>query len=105
MAQGSVIPTDAISGPVAGRSLWADARARLMRNRAAVAGLAWLALMALLCTIGPEVTGHRYDRIYTEYTRIPPSLTAYPKPDQLASGAERIGSRLRAKPEQIQITT
>jgi oligopeptide transport system permease protein len=104
MAQGSVIPTEVIKGPIAGRSLWADARARLMRNRAAVAGLVWLAVMALSCTIGPEVTGHRYDRIYTEYTRIPPSLTAYPKPDQLAAAAERIGSRLRAKPEQIQIT-
>jgi oligopeptide transport system permease protein len=104
MAEGSVVPLDAMTTPVSGRSLWADARTRLVRNRAALAGLIWLALMAVACIVGPELTGHRYDRIYTEYTRIPPSLEAFPTPDQLAVQAERIGSRLRAKPEGIEVT-
>jgi oligopeptide transport system permease protein len=103
MAEGSVVPIEAVADPVTGRSLWADARTRLMRNRAAVAGLVWLALMTVLCVVGPEVTGHRYDRIYTEYTRVPPSLAAYPTSDQLAANAERIGSRLRAKPERVEV--
>jgi oligopeptide transport system permease protein len=103
MAEGSVVPLDAMTTPVSGRSLWADARTRLVRNRAALAGLIWLALMAVACIVGPELTGHRYDRIYTEYTRIPPSLEAFPTPDQLAVQAERIGSRLRAKPEGIEV--
>lgn len=36
-----------------GSSLWKDARQRLFRNRAAVAGLAFLLLMAAACFIGP----------------------------------------------------
>ncbi len=104
MAQGTVIPTEAMTGPIVGRSLWADARTRLVRNRAALVSMIWLAFMALICIVGPEITGHSYDRIYTEYTRIPPSMTAYPKEDQITPAVERIGSRLRAKPEQIEVT-
>ena len=35
-----------------GRSLWAEARRRLLRNRAALASLVVLALVALLCVLG-----------------------------------------------------
>ncbi len=41
----------------AGRSLGADAWKRLRRNRLAVAGVATLALIALLCTAGPALLG------------------------------------------------
>jgi oligopeptide transport system permease protein len=103
MAQGAVIPTDAMTGPIKGRSLWADAQTRLVRNKAAVVSIGWLIFMALVCIIGPEVTGHRYDQIYTEYSRVSPSLEAYPKADQITPAVERIGSRLRAKPEAIAV--
>ena len=38
---------------VQGRSLWDDARARLMRNKAAVTGLVILAVLVFLAFIGP----------------------------------------------------
>ena len=43
---------------VAGRSLWADAWGRLKRNKAAVAGAAYLVLMTIACTVGPWFSPH-----------------------------------------------
>ncbi|HEV2531128.1 ABC transporter permease subunit [Phenylobacterium sp.] len=48
---------------VAGRSLWDDARRRLMRNRAAMAGAAVLALLVLAAVIGPYLSPFAYDEI------------------------------------------
>ncbi|MGZ2257967.1 ABC transporter permease subunit [Roseobacter sp. A03A-229] len=42
--------------PIKGRSLWADARARFFRNRAAVAGLIVLILVAAFALIGPFIS-------------------------------------------------
>ncbi|HJW79879.1 MAG: ABC transporter permease, partial [Microvirga sp.] len=64
MSEAAVLP---IVEEVAGRSLWADARTRLTRNRAAVASMAVLALIALACLVGPLATGHPYDRVYQDY--------------------------------------
>jgi oligopeptide transport system permease protein len=89
--------------PVTGRSLWADARARLLRNRAAVAGMAVLALVALVCLFGPLATGHSYDRVYQEYVRTPPSLSAHPRQDQILPAAERIAARIRARAEETRV--
>ncbi|MGH6829269.1 MAG: ABC transporter permease subunit [Rhizomicrobium sp.] len=47
----------------AGRSLWADARARLFRNRAAVASMIVLAVIVLLAVLAPFVSRYRYDAI------------------------------------------
>ncbi len=65
--------------PAAGRSLWADARARLVKNRAAMVSLVYLGLMTLVCVFGPFLTPNGYTTIHADYTRVPPSLTAYPK--------------------------
>jgi oligopeptide transport system permease protein len=46
-----------------GRSLWLDARARLLRNRAAVAGIAILALIALLAVLAPLLSPYAYDEV------------------------------------------
>jgi oligopeptide transport system permease protein len=86
-----------------GRSLWADARLRLLRNKAALASLIVLALVALLSVLGPMMTGHAHDRVYPEYTRVPASLQAYPAQDQIEPAVERIATRLRAKPENTTI--
>ena len=48
---------------VKGRSLWDDARRRLLRNRAAVAAMAVLAVIVLLALFGPFVTPYAYDQI------------------------------------------
>jgi oligopeptide transport system permease protein len=85
------------------RSLWDDARIRLVRNKAAVASLIVLAFVTLAALVGPYMTGHAFDRVYPEYTRVPASLEAYPQPEQIQPNIERIAARLRARAESIEI--
>ena len=66
-----------------GRSLWADAWNRLKANKAAMVSLYYLIFMALLCIVGPWFTPHDFTKIYQDYTRVPPSLSAYPKADAI----------------------
>src|SRR3954470_18703548 len=100
MSEAAVLP---ILEPVAGRSLWADARSRLVRNRAAVGGMAVLALIALACLLGPLATGHPYDRVYQDYVRVPASLSSYPQTEQIVPAAERIAARMRARAEDARL--
>jgi oligopeptide transport system permease protein len=86
-----------------GRSLWADARDRLMRNKAAMTSLILIGLIALACLFGPLLTGHAYDRVYPDYVKVPASLTAHPAPDMVGPAVERVASRLRARAEQWRI--
>jgi oligopeptide transport system permease protein len=92
------------SAPVKGRSLWADARARLVRNRAALASLIVLGLIAVACIFGPLLTGHDYDQVYQDYVRVPAQVQAYPTQDQIGPAVDRIASRMRAKAENQQVT-
>jgi len=46
-----------------GRSLWLDARARLLRNRAAVASMIVLALIAGMAVLAPLLSPYAYDEI------------------------------------------
>ena len=46
-----------------GRSLWDDARRRLLRNKAAVASMAVLAALVLLAVLGPYLVPYRFDEI------------------------------------------
>ena len=88
--------------PVAtGRSLWEDARLRLFANKAAVASIITLILIALASIFGPMLTGHDYTRVYPDYVRIGPSLSAYPKPEQLGPATDRIAARIRASADDI----
>ena len=48
---------------VQGRSLWDDARRRLLRNMAAMAGIVILAVLTLAALVGPEVLPHGYDQV------------------------------------------
>jgi oligopeptide transport system permease protein len=48
---------------VKGRSLWDDARRRLLRNRAAMAGAIVLALLVLAALVGPALSPFAYDEI------------------------------------------
>ena len=87
-------PTAAPANDVApvGRSLWADARARLLQNRAAVASMIFLAFLALAFSVGRLIAPHPYDQVFSDYVKAPPSLTAYPKPEQIAPAIERIAT-------------
>ena len=59
---------------VKGRSLWDDALARLLRNRAAVASMIVLGLFVFLATIGQLLWVHDYDTIYRDRVWIGPTL-------------------------------
>jgi len=48
---------------VKGRSLWVDARRRLLKNRAAVAGMIILALVTVLAILAPLLSPFAYDEV------------------------------------------
>ena len=81
--------------PVSGRSLGADAIRRLRANRAAVASLVFLIAMAIVCAVGPHLTGHAYDEVYQSYVRVPASLTPYPHEAEIAPELEKTLARAR----------
>ena len=58
---------------VRGRSLWDDALARLMRNRAAVTSMVILGILILLATVGQALWVHDYDTIYRDKVWIAPT--------------------------------
>lgn len=58
---------------VQGRSLWEDARRRLLRNKAAVGSMIALAIITLAAIFGPFVWPHHYDTIYYDRVLIEPT--------------------------------
>lgn len=104
MAQGAVLPVETLKDTsVSGRSLWADARSRLFRNKAAVASIVLLSMITIACVFGPLVTGHPYDLVYPDYIRVPASVEGYPRDEEVGPAVERIGSRVRATPSDLTI--
>ncbi len=81
--------------PVAGRSFWGDAWARLKANRAAMVSLYYLMLMALVCIVGPYFVPHLYTTIYADYVRTPPSFSSYPKPEMIETALNDVIKRMR----------
>jgi len=64
--------TDAATAPP-GRSPWADARRRFLRNKAAVTALVLLAFITLVCVFGPMVLPHQFDTADWDAMKLPPS--------------------------------
>ncbi|MGS4884779.1 ABC transporter permease subunit [Roseibium sp. MB-4] len=91
----SVTTPDTVDVPQRGRSLWDDARDRLLANKAAVASMIVLATIALLSAFGPILSPHDYDTVYRDYVKVPASLGAYPKPDQVEPAFEALVKRAR----------
>ncbi|MGH6760666.1 MAG: ABC transporter permease [Phyllobacterium sp.] len=83
--------------PVQSRSLWQDAWIRLRRNRAAVASMIVLGLLALAGIFGPVFSPHPYDRIYPQFVRTPASFEHYPKEEAIVPAFERALSRARVQ--------
>ncbi|KZK84106.1 Oligopeptide transport system permease protein OppC [Pseudovibrio sp. Ad13] len=81
--------------PKMGRSLWDDARDRLLANKAAVTSLIVLAVITLLSVVGPMLTPHPYDQVYRDYVKQPASLEAYPKQDEIQPAFAKIAKRAR----------
>jgi oligopeptide transport system permease protein len=61
------------SQAVKGRSLWVDARRRLFRNRAAMASIILLALIALMALFAPLLSQYAYDEINYDIVACAPS--------------------------------
>lgn len=59
---------------VKGRSLWDDARTRLLRNKAAVFSICLLAVLVFLAFIGPLLWIHDSAFIYRDRVQLPPTL-------------------------------
>jgi oligopeptide transport system permease protein len=64
----------ALDEDIAGRSLWQDARARLMRNRAAGLSLVILALVALLAVFAPLFSPYAFDEVNFDEIAAPPDF-------------------------------
>ena len=69
---GAVLPGSVDTAP--GRSLWADARRRFLRNRAAVVSLVVLLLVATACVVGPWVLPNAFDSADWDAMSLPPTL-------------------------------
>lgn len=68
---------DQLAEPVAitpGRSPWADARTRFIRNKAAVASLIALLVIGAVCIFGPMVLPFDFDSTDWDAMKLPPTL-------------------------------
>ncbi len=85
------------AGSTVGRSLWADAWSRLKANRAAYWSAIYIVIMAVACIAGPWFTPHDFTTIYQDYTRVPPSLEAYPRPEMIDQAVKDAVKRSRVE--------
>ena len=65
---------DVLDAAVDGRSPLADARARFLRNRAAVLSLFLLGAIVLVCLLGPVLLPHAFDSADWDAMSLPPTL-------------------------------
>jgi oligopeptide transport system permease protein len=79
------------SAAIRGRSLWDDARGRLLRNKAAVASVIVLAVLVLLAIAGPWLTPYAYDEINKNDVWSPPLTGGH------VLGADSLGRDLLAR--------
>jgi oligopeptide transport system permease protein len=61
---------------IKGRSLWAQAWRRLLRNKAAVVSIVLLSVIMLLAVLAPYLSPHPYDEVYWERIAAPPDLAS-----------------------------
>ena len=88
---------------VKGRSLWDDARTRLLANRAAMISLFTLAIITLACFVGPYFSGHKFDAVYKNYVKVPAGFEAYPRDEQIIPALTKILKRARVEVETINL--
>jgi oligopeptide transport system permease protein len=88
---GSPERADLMQKAVRGRSLWDDARRRLLRNKAAVAGMAVLGLMVLLSLLGPLLVPYAYDTVTKTDVWVGPGVNGH------LIGADSLGRDLLAR--------
>jgi oligopeptide transport system permease protein len=73
----------ALTAAPPGRSLWQDAWRRLKRNRAAMAGLVLLAVVALLAVLAPLLSPYDFDAVDFDAISVPPNAAHWFGTDDL----------------------
>jgi oligopeptide transport system permease protein len=73
IATGSTQNAETLLRAVRGRSLWKDAAARLARNRAAMAGIVVLALIALAAIFAPLLSPYAFNEVNYELVTCAPA--------------------------------
>ena len=91
LAPGSRAGAQVMEKAVKGRSLWDDARRRLLRNGAAVSGMVVLAILVLVAIIGPHLVPFSYDQINKNDVWAPPMTAGH------LLGADSLGRDLLAR--------
>jgi oligopeptide transport system permease protein len=76
---------------VRGRSLWDDARRRLLRNKAAVASMITLGLLVVVAIVGPYLVPYTYDQVNK------PDVWSPPLTNEHLLGADALGRDLLAR--------
>jgi oligopeptide transport system permease protein len=79
------------SAVLKGRSLWDDARRRLLRNKAAVASMILLLVMVLLAAVGPYLAPYPFDQINKNDVWAPPLASGH------LLGADALGRDLLSR--------
>src|SRR5262245_35725183 len=74
MADITLRPELAVEKEIKGRSLWSDARHRLLQNHAAVASAIILLIIVLLSFFGPYFAPHTFDEVSWDFIDAPPSF-------------------------------
>jgi oligopeptide transport system permease protein len=59
---------------IKGRSLWADAWRRLVRNKATLVSMVLLAVIVLMAVLAPLLSPHPYDEVYWDRIAAPPDF-------------------------------
>lgn len=91
LAPGSRAGAQVMEKAVKGRSLWDDARRRLLRNGAAVSGMVVLAVLVLVAVVGPHLVPFSYDQINKDDVWAPPMTAGH------LLGADSLGRDLLAR--------
>lgn len=91
LAPGSRAGAQVMEKAVKGRSLWDDARRRLLRNGAAVSGMVALAILVLVAVVGPHLVPFSYDQINKDDVWAPPMTAGH------LLGADSLGRDLLAR--------
>ena len=91
LAPGSKEGAALMEKAVQGRSLWDDARRRLLRNRGAVFGMIMLTVLVVVAVIGPHFTPYAFDQINKNDVWSPPMTAGH------LLGADSLGRDLLAR--------
>ncbi len=76
-----------------------SAAAGALRNWPMLTSLSILGLIALLCLIGPLISGHPYDQVYRDYVLVRPSLFAHPDWAEVQEAVSALARRMHVRIE------